>query len=86
MAAHVLDRRREGPDPYRVTLGAGSFPQDPTEVAGDPSEQVRSLFASAGFEELAFVRPDDASYRVGVHRWPGPGTPYEPDVRMFAFV
>jgi cyclopropane fatty-acyl-phospholipid synthase-like methyltransferase len=61
-------------------------PEDPTEFAGDPSELVRSLFAGAGFEEVAFVRPEDAGFRVGVHRWPRAGTPYEPGVRLFSFV
>ena len=61
-------------------------PHDPTEVPGDPSEPVRGLFVDAGFEEVAFVRPDDASFRVGVARWPHPGAPYKPDVRMFDFV
>lgn len=60
-------------------------PEDPSAFDGDPSELVRGLFAAAGFEEVAFVRPDDAGFRVGVHRWPGTGAPYEPGVRMFAF-
>ena len=61
-------------------------PQDPIEVEGDPSEAVRGYFADAGFEEVAFVRPDDAPFRVGVHRWPGPAAAFEPGVRMFTFV
>jgi hypothetical protein len=61
-------------------------PDDPTEDAGDPSETVRKMFVDAGFEEVAFVRPVDASFRVGVARWPHPGAPYEPGVRMFSFV
>jgi hypothetical protein len=61
-------------------------PEDPTEVTGDPSETVRSLFVDTGFEEVAFVRPDDASFRVGVARWPHAGAPFEPGVRMFDFV
>jgi hypothetical protein len=61
-------------------------PQDPTEVTGDPSETVRGLFVDTGFEEIAFVRPDAASFRVGVARWPHAAAPYEPDVRMFDFV
>ena len=61
-------------------------PQDPTEIVGDPSELVRALFLGAGFEEVAFVRPDDASFRVGVSRWPSPGAAYRPGVRMFDFV
>ena len=43
-------------------------PEDPTEAVDDPAEWVRGLFAAAGFEEVAFVAPDDASYRVGVGR------------------
>lgn len=61
-------------------------PQDPTTYAGDPADLVRSLFADAGFEEVSFVRPDDASYRVGVHRWPGPDGVPAPDQRLFDFV
>ncbi len=61
-------------------------PHDPTEVTGDPSETVRRLLADTGFEEVAFVRPDDASFRVGVARWPGPAAAYEPGVRLFSFV
>jgi hypothetical protein len=61
-------------------------PQDPTTYDGDPSEQVRRLFAEAGFEEVAFVRPDDAGFRVGVHRWPGPQGSPAPGIRMFTFV
>lgn len=61
-------------------------PQDPTDVDGDPSELVRQIFADAGFEEVAFVRPADAGFRVGVHRWPGAGTAYRSGVRLFTFV
>jgi cyclopropane fatty-acyl-phospholipid synthase-like methyltransferase len=61
-------------------------PGDPTDVAGDPSETVRGLFVDTGFEEVAFVRPDDASFRVGVVRWPHAVAHYEPGVRMFSFV
>ena len=61
-------------------------PLDPTGLDGDPSEHVREVFAETGFDEVAFVRPDDAGFRVGVHRWPGPETAYRPGVRMFAFV
>jgi hypothetical protein len=61
-------------------------PQDPTTYDGDPADLVRSLFAEAGFEEVAFVRPDDAGFRVGVHRWPGPDGSPEPGARMFTFV
>jgi hypothetical protein len=65
------------------TRGA-AVPHDPTEVAGDPAEWVRGLLLDAGWEERAFVTPDDASFRVGVHTWSGlaEGTP--PD-RLFEF-
>lgn len=59
---------------------------DPSEVDGDPSEYVRRLFGSAGFEEVAFVRPDDAGFRVGVHRFTGSAEPYAPGRRLFSFV
>ena len=61
-------------------------PLDPTEFDGDPSEAVRAWLADAGFEEVAFVRPDDASFRVGVARWPGPAVAFRDGVRMFDFV
>ena len=74
------------PGAHVIWTRGSRVPQDPTEVAGDPSEAVRALFTGAGFEEAAFVRPDDASYRVGVARWPGPAQPFRPGVRMFSFV
>lgn len=42
-------------------------PDDPTGHT-DPAEWVRGRFDAVGFEEVAFVRPDDATYRVGVER------------------
>jgi hypothetical protein len=38
------------------------------EHGEDPSEQIRVLFASAGFRELGFTAPDDARFRVGIVR------------------
>ncbi len=61
-------------------------PHDPSRRAGDPAEHVRSMFAAAGFEEVDFVGPEHRSFRVGVHRWPGPSAPYRPGARMFDFV
>jgi hypothetical protein len=61
-------------------------PGDPTVAEGDPAEYVRASFASAGFEEVEFVRPDHHPFRVGVHRWPHASPPYVPLVRMFDFV
>ncbi len=37
----------------------------------DPAEWVRGLFAAAAFEEVAFLAPADATYRVGVCRQAG---------------
>ncbi|NMO54760.1 nucleotidyltransferase family protein [Actinoplanes sp. TBRC 11911] len=53
--------------------------------AGDESEHVRDLFAGHGFEELGFVRPDDARFRVGVHRLTTAGPPPPYGMRMFGF-
>ncbi|GAB3199488.1 hypothetical protein GCM10027062_16300 [Nocardioides hungaricus] len=63
-----------------------AVPQDPTTYGGDPADLVRGLFAEAGFEEVSFVRPSDAGFRVGVHRWPGPAGVPEPGQRLFDFV
>jgi hypothetical protein len=60
--------------------------RDPSEWAGDPSEYVRGLLAAGTFEELAFVKPDDAGFRVGVHRLLGPPRPFDPAVQLFTFV
>jgi hypothetical protein len=68
------------------TRGRRAHEHDPTEVDGDPSEHVRVLFDTAGFEELAFVRPDDAGFRVGVHRFTGPAEAYARGRRLFRFI
>jgi hypothetical protein len=47
---------------------------------------VRVELARAGFAEISYVRPDDADFRVGVHRWPGPAGSPEPGRRLFDFV
>jgi hypothetical protein len=71
------------------TRGA-TVPDDPTEVEGDAALWVRGVFDAAGFEEEVFVRPDDAGFRVGVHRWPVGATPAlsreDASPRMFEFV
>jgi hypothetical protein len=66
------------------TRGA-AVPHDPSEVAGDPSGWVRRLLLDAGWEEGAFVRPEDASFRVGVHTWRRAAAGMLPD-RLFEFV
>ena len=74
------------PGAHVVWTRGNRVPLDPTEVDGDPADVVRALFRDAGFEEVAFVRPDDAGFRVGVHRWPGPAGAPRPGVRLFTFV
>jgi hypothetical protein len=68
------------------TRGRRAHDHDPSEVDGDPSEHVRGLFDAAGFDEIAFVRPDDAGFRVGVHRFTGPAERYAKGHRLFRFI
>jgi hypothetical protein len=58
---------------------------DPSERTGDPAEWVRGLFRSAGFDEIAYVAPDAASYRVGVARLAHPSDTALPE-QLFTFV
>lgn len=51
----------------------------------DQAEHVRALFAAHGFAEQAFVAPDDARFRVGVHRARHVEAT-RPSERMFAFI
>lgn len=52
-----------------------------------PSERVRRSFIDAGFTELGFTRPEDAAFRVGMHRWPHPTGPSVPEAqRLFSFL
>jgi hypothetical protein len=60
-------------------------PDDPTSHADDPAEWVRGRFRAAGFEEVAFVKPDDASYRIGIVRQPQVVDRELPE-RLFTFV
>lgn len=52
----------------------------------DPSELVRESFTAAGYQELAFVRPEQHGFRVGSHRWVGSEVPYRGDQRLFEFI
>ncbi|WP_310963109.1 class I SAM-dependent methyltransferase [Nocardioides terrisoli] len=67
------------------TRGHRIDPRDPSAVDGDPSTFVRQAFLDHGFCEVAFVRPEDASYRVGVSRFTGQPAPYADGLRMFTF-
>ncbi|MGH3505737.1 MAG: class I SAM-dependent methyltransferase [Nocardioidaceae bacterium] len=58
---------------------------DPSQAAGDPSGWIRTLFLEAGLAEAVFVCPDDAGFRVGVHRKVGAGVADIPE-RLFSFV
>ena len=61
-------------------------PDDPSDVLGDPSECARALFLARGFEEVAFTRPDDVRFRVGVARWSGTSDGISPmPERLFSF-
>lgn len=52
----------------------------------DLTPRVRAWFAAAGFEELAFVAPDDAFFAVGAHRLVAEPRPLVPGLQLFAFV
>ena len=60
------------------------FRSEPTHDVDDPAEWVRELFASAGFDEVAYVRPD-VPWRLGVGRLPVPAAEPPPE-RLFSFV
>ncbi len=51
----------------------------------DPTPRIRRWFEEAGFEELAYDAPDDATYSVGVNRLAVPPQPLELGVRLFSF-
>jgi hypothetical protein len=52
----------------------------------DPSTEVAACFTDHGFEELAFTRPPDARFRVGMHRLgTAPSVTQPPPARLFTF-
>jgi hypothetical protein len=59
---------------------------DPTDYDGDPADFVRGAFSANGFDEVEFVRPSDADFRVGVHRLVAEPAPRQPGATMFRFV
>lgn len=67
------------------TRGARLGLDEISDHSGDPSELVRTVFAESGFVEEAFVRPDDAGFRVGVHRLDRSPSRQAPPDRMFTF-
>jgi hypothetical protein len=52
----------------------------------DRTGELRRWFESAGFEEEAFVAPDDATYSVGMHRIVGQPIPFEDGIELFDFL
>jgi len=52
----------------------------------DVTPGVRVWFAEQGFEEVAFVAPEDSAFGIGMHRFAGSPLPFRPHVRMFDFV
>ena len=78
--AHCVDASRGlvRPGGTVIWTRGSRVPEDPTEQSGDPAEWVRGLFTAAGFEEVAFVAPTDASYRVGMCRHAGPDHGWAP--------
>jgi hypothetical protein len=52
----------------------------------DPSVEVAACFTANGFRELAFTRPADARFRVGMHRLDTVPPPNRPPDRLFTFV
>jgi len=66
------------------TRGQSSGADDPTRVAGDPSEWVREISRTTGLDEVEFVKPEDAGFRVGRHRMDTAATSSPPG-RLFDF-
>jgi predicted acetyltransferase/ADP-ribose pyrophosphatase YjhB (NUDIX family) len=55
-------------------------------IPPDRTPAIRGWFEGAGFEQVAFEAPDDATFSVGVHRWPAPdGDGALGDERLFTF-
>ena len=52
----------------------------------DRTHDIRRWFAETGFEEVAFVAPDDDAWSVGVHRLVGEPVALRPGQRWFTFV
>lgn len=48
--------------------------------------KIRTWFADAGFEEVAFISPGPERFSVGAHRLIGEPEPYLADLPLFTFV
>lgn len=51
----------------------------------DLTPSIRRWFVEVGFEEIAFVAPDDDTWSVGVHRLATAPGPLEPGAHWFTF-
>jgi hypothetical protein len=54
-------------------------------ASGDLTPSIRRWFEQAGFDEVAFDAPEDATYRVGVHRLRVEPEPLEAGRTFFTF-
>lgn len=52
----------------------------------DLTPSIRRWFADAGFEEVAFIAPDDDTWSVGVHRLASDPVPLETGAHWFTFI
>jgi len=81
----AASRSMLAPGGFVVWTRGNRVPDDPARHTDDPAERVRRLFLAAGFAEVVFVKPSDASYRVGVAHLAEPSTDPLPP-RLFSFV
>lgn len=51
----------------------------------EPAQEIRALLAEHGFTELSFTGPDDARFRVGMHRLAGAARHGALSGRLFTF-
>lgn len=51
----------------------------------DLTPAIRGWFAGAGFDEVAFISPDEDVWSVGVHRFVGTPVQVQPGQRWFTF-
>src|SRR4051794_16506167 len=52
----------------------------------DMTIEIRRWLSEVGFDEVAFVAPEETAFGIGIHRYAGTPVPFRPHVRMFEFV
>lgn len=67
------------------TRGSRAGEHDPTRYTGDAADLVREVFVRHGFTEESFIRPNDAPFRVGTHRFRGTPGRSQSGTVMFRF-